>query len=288
MTKSESKVLYARGEATNKTALAYKFRNDVLFKMLFVQNPGLLKHLVANILGIKLESIGEFVVKNPEMPPEVAGDKFCYLDISMRIDGRNVVLELQVEAEEGYKDRAVYYLAREYSSALKSGEDYTEVSQTYIISIVGFKLFECTEYYSEFLLLEKSRHECLTDNVSIRFFELPKLPAEISADDELMLWLSLFAANTEEELALINELEVPIMGQAIDAYHKVTATDEFKELERTRHYAEHNKATALNFARKEGYREAEEKWQGVIAEKDALIEKLQTQISKDGQQIKTD
>jgi len=243
------------------------------------------------------------------MPPEVVGDKFCKLDISMTVDGRNVVIEIQVEPEKGFKDRAVYYMVREHSSALKSGGIYTQIPQTIIISIVGFKLFDCKEYYSEFFFQEKARNELLTDSIRVIFFELPKLPKEIPADDGLLLWLSLFAADTEEELASLQDLEVPIMGQAIDAYREVTATDSFRELERTRHYAEHNRATELHFAKEEGYRNAEEKWQGVVAdmqgvvaekdmaliekdmalagmqgvvaEKDALIEKLLAQIDKD-------
>ena len=80
------------------------------------------------------------------------------------------------------------------------------------------------------------------------------------------------------------------MGQAIDAYREVTATDSFRELERTRHYAEHNRATELHFAKEEGYRNAEEKWQGVVAEKDMalaeqrnLIEELRSQLNESSQ-----
>ena len=62
-------------------------------------------------------------------------------------------------------------------------------------------------------------------------------------------------------------MEVTVMSQAIGAYRHVTATEEFKELERQRHYAAHNKASALGHAR----REERKKWQGVIAEKDAAL-----------------
>lgn len=59
--------------------LKYTFKTDTLFKMLFVQYPELLKKLVADLLGIPLGSIGKFAVRNPEMPPESLGDKFCRL-----------------------------------------------------------------------------------------------------------------------------------------------------------------------------------------------------------------
>ena len=65
------------------TRLKYTFKTDTLFKLLFVKYPGLLKRLVANLLGIALKSIGQFVITNPEMPPESSlKDKFCRLDIN--------------------------------------------------------------------------------------------------------------------------------------------------------------------------------------------------------------
>ena len=110
--------------------------------------------LVANILKIPLGSITDFVITNPEVPPEVVGDKFCRLDINMIVEGQRVDLEVQV--------------------------------------------------------------------------------SDLTKDDELKLWLSLFNAKTEEELMQIEALEVPIMSEAIVAYRSVTADEKFKELERLR------------------------------------------------------
>ena len=74
------------------------------------------------------------------------------------------------------------------------------------------------------------------------------------------------------------------MQQAIGAYRQVTATDRFKEIERLRSRARHNEASALGHARSEGYREAEEKLQGVIADKDAaLVDKDAALADKDAQ-----
>ncbi len=43
--------------------LQYTFKTDTLFKMLFVKYPELLKELVAELLGIPLESIETFTIK---------------------------------------------------------------------------------------------------------------------------------------------------------------------------------------------------------------------------------
>ncbi len=146
----------------------------------------------------------------------------------------------------------MYYWAREYSTALGESEDYAELPRTIIISIVAFPLFKCAEFHSEYQPLEITRHTPLTDKQVLHYFELTKLPKTITADDELKLWLSLFKAETEEDIAKIEAMEVFTMQEAIEAYRHVAATDEFKEIERLRSRARHNEAAALRHARNEG------------------------------------
>ena len=99
--------------------------------------------------------------------------------------------------------------------------------------------------------MEVKRHTLLSDKMGFHFFELPKLPDHVDEDDMLLLWLSLFKAETEEELEKIKEMEVPVMSQAINAYYTITASSEFREKERLRAKARHDEAQALYNARKE-------------------------------------
>jgi serine phosphatase RsbU (regulator of sigma subunit) len=99
------------------------------------------------------------------------------------------------------------------------------------------------------------------------FFELPKLPKVINADEEKKLWLALFKADTEEELKQIEALEVPVMQQAIRAYRSITVTPEFLEAERLRSIARHEEAQALFQAE----RRERERWQDVVADKEAAL-----------------
>ena len=235
--------------------LQYTFKTDTLFKMLFVKYPELLKELVANLLGIPSGSIGQFTIKNPEMPPENLGDKFCRLDINMTVNGQQVDLEVQVSNEGDYPERVMYYWAREFSSALPAGEGYSRLPRTLVVSIIDFMLFDCEEYHSFFQPLEVTRHTLLSDKMGFHFFELPKLPDDVSQENMLLLWLSLFKADTEEKLEKIKGMEVPVMSQAINAYYTITASSEFREKERLRAKARHDEAQALYNARREAKRE---------------------------------
>jgi hypothetical protein len=148
-------------------------------------------------------------------------------------------------------------------------------------------MFDCEDLHSEFQALEVKRHTPLTDKQVLHFFELSKLPDVDSAEDELKLWLALFKAETEEDLAKIDGWGVPIMQQAIAAYRHVSATNEFREIERLRSRAKHNEASALGHARREGEKAEREKWQGVVtdlrdtvADKDAVLAKQAAQIEE--------
>jgi hypothetical protein len=64
------------------------------------------------------------------------------------------------------------------------------------------------------------------------------------------------------------------MNQAINAYQHVTVSPEFRELERLRSKARHDEAQALFNARREGEKQADIKWQDIIAKKDAETSRI--------------
>jgi DNA-binding transcriptional MerR regulator len=113
--------------------------------------------------------------------------------------------------------------------------------------------------------------------MSLHFFELKKLPVNISADNKLLLWLYLFKANTKEELAKIKALEVPEMEQAINAYERITTTSEFMEKERLYSKARRNEAASLRHAQQKG--EARGEARGKAMERQHFIELLNRGLS---------
>jgi predicted transposase/invertase (TIGR01784 family) len=256
--------------------------------MLFTKHQNLLKRLVAALLGIPHKSIKRFSVGNTEVPPEEIGKKFCRLDIKMTVNDELVDLEIQVDNEGNYPDRSLYYWAREFSSALSKKQDYAELPRTIIISILGFILFpDYDGFHSEFGLLEVNRHEVLTRKLAMHFFEVLKVADDTKAMEEVLLWLLLMKAKTEEDVTKIEALEVPIMKEVIGAYRSVAASNEFIELERIRSKRLHDEAQALKNAERRGSEIERGKWQGLVAEqatlianKDTLIAELQSKLAR--------
>ncbi|MDR0948549.1 MAG: Rpn family recombination-promoting nuclease/putative transposase [Lachnospiraceae bacterium] len=263
--------------------LKYPMTDDILFKMYFVKYPKFLKRLVSIILQTPLESITEFTITNTEIPPGFMDEKFCRLDIHMIMNGQRLDLEVQVDDEKDYPERSLYYWARDYSSALPAGEKYKQLPRVIIINILAFHLFDCAEYHSEYRLLEVNRHTTLTDKQILHYYELPKLPDLTDGDDELMFWLTLFKARTENDLNRIVEMGVPIMKEAIDAYKNVSVSQELYELERLRDRTRHNEASAIAYAQEKAAAEAEakvEELKAELANKDAEIMRLRAMLNQ--------
>jgi predicted transposase/invertase (TIGR01784 family) len=190
----------------------------------------------------------------------------------MVVNGQRVNLEVQIARQEHYINRVLFHWARDYSAALPEGGHYRDLPRTVIISIIDFNQFQCAPFHSEFCPIEVTRHERLTDKMSLHFFELQKLPAdELTISNKLLLWLSLFKASTEEELERIKALEEPTMEQAINAYQRISASPEFRELERLRSLSRHDEASALGEARRKGKQEGKQEEKIVVA-RSALAE----------------
>ena len=131
------------------------------------------------------------------------------------------------------------------------------------------------------LAFKVSRGEQLTDKMSLHFFELKKvLVGKLDSRDMLLLWLSLFKAETEEELAKIKAMEVPVMERMIDAYNQIAASPEFLELERLRQRAREDEANALSTAEKKGRAAERMIWQSVVASKDEENERLRAEVAE--------
>jgi len=82
----------------------------------------------------------------------------------------------------------------------------------------------------------------------------------------------------KEEPVKTESTGISAIKQAINAYYAITASSEFREIERLRSLARHNEAAALRHARDE----EREKWQTVVADKDAEIARLREQLEGKG------
>jgi len=196
----------------------------------------------------------------------------------MIVNGQRVDIEVQVSDGGDYPERSLYYWAREFSTGIYEGDNYSLLPRTIVISILGFNQFVDTKsFHSEYQVLNVTTHEPLTDKMVLHYYELKKLPPLESTDTGRDLWLKLFKSETEEELEKIEKMGVPIMSETIGAYRKVTSSSEFREIERLRTRARHDEAQAMH--------QRDKYWKGIVADKDAEIEHQAAEIENQAAEI---
>lgn len=225
---------------------------DVIFKKIFTENKDMLHDFVSAILDIPSERITEIRIMNPEIPPEMAAGKFSRLDLSLRVDDRLVNVEIQVKEHADYRDRTLFYWAKLYTSELKSGENYSDLKQTIAVNIINFNMFSGENYHTEVVAAIKDTGEIFSDKFSIHFFELKKISRKPNPKNRKELWLQYINADREEELAMLESTNVPIMKKAVRVILDMSEDTKIREIARMREKALHDEASYLKDAREEG------------------------------------
>jgi hypothetical protein len=108
-----------------------------------------------------------------------------------------------------------------------------------------------------------------------------RMDINMTVDGVLVMWLSLFKAETEEELEQIKRMEVMEMTEAIKAYQSIVVSPEFREVERLRAKARHDEAQAIWNVERKAEERTNAKWEGVVADKDTLIAELRRRLGED-------
>lgn len=263
-----------------------KAKLDIIFKKIFsdTENTDLLQALLSSLLDIPKDSIHNIVIENSEVLPLNINEKFVRIDLHIQVDDRLVDVEMQINNEPGYRERALYYWSRLYGSDLHESERYDKIRQCISISIMNFNLFKCPEYHSSFKLREDSRGELLTDKCVLHFFELKKINKKINKDNPMELWLQLINAETEEELDMLNNTQNREIQKAVMVIKKLSADEKLREEARLREKAMRDEANAILGSREEGLKEGimkgmkegrkEGRKEGIEEERSKTVEKL--------------
>ena len=231
-----------------------KLKLDVIFKRVFgdENNTDIIAAFLSALLEIPRESIEKITLNNVEMAPEYLEQKFSRLDMKMDVDGKTVNVEMQVNYEPDFRERTLFYWSKLYSEELKTGDEYGSLKRTVCINLIDFNLFDCEDYHSQFSVMENSRHEVLTDKLSIHFFELKK-SRKYHKNSPMDEWLDLINAETEGDLMEIqNSTVIPEVNKTILIIRNLSGDEKIRQEAYYREKRLHDEATALGHARREG------------------------------------
>ncbi|MDR1399370.1 MAG: Rpn family recombination-promoting nuclease/putative transposase, partial [Treponema sp.] len=147
------------------------------------------------------------IIEDKTFHAEVIGDKTCILDLRARTsDGVRVNVEVQLRNLGNMDKRSLFYVSREYASAIEAGQDYSKLPRVIAINIVDFEFIPketIADFHTTFHLWE-DRHKdfMLTDAFEIHFIDMPKFRKLAEKDiqtNSLHRWLTFFDQRTPEE-----------------------------------------------------------------------------------------
>jgi len=108
--------------------------NDLVFKLLFIANPALLRDLLEAVLQPS-SPIASLEVLDTEIPGDLAGSKAIRLDVRARSEDASIFnVEMQAYGHLALPARFLFYWARGYTEPLGRGQPYSLLRPT--ISIV--------------------------------------------------------------------------------------------------------------------------------------------------------
>jgi predicted transposase/invertase (TIGR01784 family) len=222
-----------------------KAKLDIIFKKLFTENIDLLHDFLASVLQVPYDSIKNIEIQNPEILPNVIGGKLSRMDIKLKVDDRLVNVEMQCSSEKDFKDRALFLWAQLFAGELKSGDQYGLLRQSICINVLDFIMFDSPGFYSDFTVMERVRHEALSDKCAILFLELPKIGKEIHIENRLELWLKVINSETAEEWEMLQNTGVKPIQQAVYTLRQMSKDERIRELAHQREIAAHDEASRI-------------------------------------------
>ena len=216
-------------------------RVDLAFKKIFgvEENKDLLISLVNSIVS-KEDQISDVTLLNPYNPQNFKSDKLSILDIkAVNQDGKKFNIEIQINDEDDYDKRALYYWAKIYTEQLKSGDDYSELSKAIGIHILNFtSITETDRYHNAFHITEKNTGLVYFHDLELHTIELKKFSDKNEGLNDLVsrinnaldMWVTFL---TKNDLLIADklpkELNDPNLKKAINVLNIMQFTDEERE-----------------------------------------------------------
>lgn len=198
-----------------------KFANpttDFAFKKIFGSEAH--KNVLIGFLNSILDlpsPIEQVSLANPYQVPKIAELKDTVLDIrATDQNGQHFIVEMQVQKDETFAKRSLYYTAKSYVQQLGRGQHYSVLEKVYFVGILDFSIFEDDRYITRHLILETKTQQNMLADFEFTFIELPKfkkpLEALISDEDK---WLY-FIQNAEKLDEIPESFRMPVFQEAFE------------------------------------------------------------------------
>jgi len=277
--------------------------DDRIFKVLLT-HPNAKKVLIDVISTVIEQKVIDVQIRNNEVPAmdtEEKNERFdvnCTIDMGegSRFNQVNVEMHCFPQDELGsdhtnFINKYVYFLTDLHSSQKSKKVIYRNLVKTYQITFCMYNVFPDLQNYVNWFSLRTKEGYQLTDQINMVVIELDKINKMLNKPVEKLTsfekW-SLFFRFAQEPVhrSLINDIikDKEEIGMAAALLQEISQDEHEKARARSRKMYEmdqySNLHTAILRGELQGEKRSDEKWQSVVADKEAENEKLRLRISE--------
>ena len=159
------------------------------------------------MIDLNFQTFNNVVILNPFNLTKYLDGKESIVDVKcITEDNQTVIIEIQLQGNQYFIRRSLYYWANSYSSLLNKSENYTKLSPVISINVLDFILFnDIKDFHSCYLLKEIKHNKILTDHCMLHYIELPKF--NLNNDKEkLSSWIKFFKGENMSNLIKENNI----------------------------------------------------------------------------------
>ena len=251
-------------------------KNDCFIRYLFSDegNENIVLDFINGVMiDLNFQTFNNVVILNPFNLTKYLDGKESIVDVKcITEDNQTVIIEIQLQGNQYFIRRSLYYWANSYAANLKKSKKYDDLNPVISINIVDFNLTENKDKpHSCYFIKEFDTNEILTNHFEMHFLELKKFNEQSKLYEPLSDWFKFLSIkeNLEDKMKVLVEKN-PIMKEIYDKYNNFVKDDNLTE-----GYTEweENYFKMLTLS--------EERLQGRLEEKEAMA----TAMKKDGADI---
>ena len=197
-------------DSLNKKRLKPALGDDCFIRYLFSDegNENIVLDFINGVMiDLNFQTFNNVVILNPFNLTKYLDGKESIVDVKcITEDNQTVIIEIQLQGNQYFIRRSLYYWANSYSSLLNKSENYTKLSPVISINVLDFILFnDIDDFHSCYLLKEIKHNKILTDHCMLHYIELPKF--NLNNDKEkLSSWIKFFKGENMSNLIKENNI----------------------------------------------------------------------------------
>ena len=240
-------------------------KNDCFVRYLFSDKGN--ENIVLDFInGVMIDSnfktFSNVEILNPFNLKKYLDGKESIVDVKcITEDNEIVIIEIQLQGNQYFIGRSLYYWANSYSSLLNKSDNYTKLAPVIGMNILDFTVFnDIKDFHSCYLLKEIKHNKILTDHCMLHYIELPKFNLnDFENKEKIITWIKFFKGENMSNLIKENNIfeEVEKRCQSfiesdplINAYRKKEWEDYFHKGELLTEREEEKKSIAKNMKSK--------------------------------------